>query len=448
MGTRRAVMLLLLLLGFARGLWAAEPHTIDEFVDLALKNNPEIAQATLEWKAAQSRISPARTLPDPKIGLSYMNMGGAPSLGSDMNTLLGVSFSQMVPGKGKLPLMGKVMEADADRMKTMIDMKKWEITAQVKRTYFSLYHADRMLGILGETRTLLKTMEQNMESMYAVGMAPQQDVLKAQLSLSKLTADELDLKRARSQYEIELNKLLGRSATTPIQNLEVMEMMHWPYTIEQLQQIALAASPALLLEKRGVKMQEYRIDLARAEFKPDAMFGYTQYTRGGIGSAWQVLAEYTWPLYKNKKQSYNLLEAQQSKEAAEAGFQSRKNQVFQEIDAMLASLNTNRQLYDLLTSTLVPQAQLTYQASLSAYQVGKADFLTFLDSLMNLYDFKMRIHMTLQAFHGEAAEIEAMVGAPLDKSMSMEMDSEMEQPKPAAGGGFSSKSQGGGNNGQ
>jgi len=362
----------------------------------------------------KARISPAKTLPDPTIGIRLMNMGNRLSLGKDEDSMVGISFSQMVPYAGKLPLMGKIMEEEANQMFYMLQEKKWMVTAEVKKTYYSIYHTDRMLEILGETKTILENMEKSMEAMYQVGEAQQADVLKAQVAISKLLEQMLDLRRQRRELEARMNRLLGRSVTTPIGKLLVPEEISLRYTLRELRELALENSPALRVEEKGILRAEYQVKLAEREFKPDAMFTYSRFARGNMGPAWEAMMEITVPLYQKKKQAFQLLEAQQAKNQAEQSLQARKNEILQTLDEMFAALQTNEEIYHLLVDGIIPQASLTFQASMSAYQVGKVDFLTTLDSLMTLYDMKMRLHITLEMFHKDLSDVEAMIGKSLE----------------------------------
>lgn len=362
----------------------------------------------------KARISPAKTLPDPTIGIRLMNMGNRLSLGKDMDSMVGISFSQMVPYAGKLPLMGKIMEEDANQMFYMLQEKRWMLTAEVKKTYYSIYHTDRMLEILQENKTILENMEKSMEAMYQVGEALQQDVLKAQVAISKLLEQMLDLRRQRRELEARMNRLLGRSVTAPIGNLQVSEEISLPYTLEDFRELALEYSPTLRVEEKGISRAEYQVKLAEREFKPDAMFTYSRFARGNFGPAWEAMMEITVPLYKEKKQAFQLIEARQTKEQAEQALQGKKNEILQGLDEMFAALQTNEEIYHLLVDGIIPQAELTFRASMSAYQVGKVDFLTTLDSLMTLYDMKMRLHMTLEMFHKDLSDVEAMIGKSLE----------------------------------
>ena len=81
-------------------LTPADP-VADRLVAEALLKTPEIRSATASVEAAQRRIVPARTLPDPSASFTYQNDGRGLTLGSAEGTFVGLMLSQPLPWPGK-----------------------------------------------------------------------------------------------------------------------------------------------------------------------------------------------------------------------------------------------------------------------------------------------------------------------------------------------------------
>jgi outer membrane protein TolC len=111
-----------------------------------------------------------------------------------MNT---VELSQVLPWPGKLGFgktrarhlaAAEALEADeAERM----------LTVRVVTAYVEIAALDRTVTVMERTRELLRSFLDVARSMYAVGSAPQQDVLQAQVAIARMSEDLLVLGAGR-----------------------------------------------------------------------------------------------------------------------------------------------------------------------------------------------------------------------------------------------------------
>ena len=83
-----------------------------------------------------------------------------------------------------------------------------------------------------------------------------------------------------------------------------------------------------------------------------------------------------------------------------------------ELVAARQEAETARGLVELYASSLLPQAQATYEASLAAYRVGRADFPTVLEAQNALLMYEHDLH-GYEAMYGFAtADIDRLIGRP------------------------------------
>ena len=88
-------------------------------------------------------------------------------------------------------------------------------------------------------------------------------------------------------------------------------------------------------------------------------------------------------------------------------FQSKVNLA---IHRSLTRFNQASKLVDLYKGGIIPQADQTFQATLSAYQVDKVDFLDLLDSVMSLYRYEIDYARALSDQQRSRAQLEAAAG--------------------------------------
>ena len=184
---RKAAVKIVLLLMAALLAAAEKPFTLDDLVARALERNPRIMAAAREAEAYSFKIVPARTLPDPMVEFSLMNIGlSSFTLGMDPNSGLGVSLSQDFPFPGKLRLKGEIAASAYARKLEEMESVKREVIRDLKQYYYELFFVRQALAIYSRQKELLLQARKLSEEKYALGGGAQSDILKALTEVSKM----------------------------------------------------------------------------------------------------------------------------------------------------------------------------------------------------------------------------------------------------------------------
>src|SRR5262245_53374538 len=118
----------------------------------AEESNPAVRSAEARLEAA--RRVPIRTEapPDPEVGLTYGNDGGASfTLGGSEFASLGLTWSQELPSRAKRKQAGAVAEADVDLAAAELRRTRLDVRAAVVQACAELYRLDQAASILQET---------------------------------------------------------------------------------------------------------------------------------------------------------------------------------------------------------------------------------------------------------------------------------------------------------
>ena len=118
------------------------------------------------------------------------------------------------------------------------------------------------------------------------------------------------------------------------------------------------------------------------------------------------------PIWR-EKQAEQVAEADSGIRMAQKQYADFRDRVFSRIHDAKARLEKNRTLVELFYTGILPQARQTFEASLSAYQVGDLDFLSLLDSLLSLYRYEIDYHRAVSDYQRSLAGLEAAVGVTL-----------------------------------
>ena len=259
---------------------------------------------------------------------------------------------------------------------------------------------------------LMERVAKIAEARYSVGRGMQQDVLKAQLEVTRMTEMLWMLEQRRESAAARLNTLLYREPDSPLGAPEEIARRPIGYTLEALKELALT-SPILEQQKSRVDREQYALRLAERQYYPDMSVGYTWVNRPGMPEMHGVTFGVKLPLYFWQRQRPGVAEAASSMASERKRLEAAHALLFFKIkDAYLMAV-TGEKLVDLYASATIPQATLTLESGIAAYESGTIDFLMLLDDLKTLFTYELGYYEQLANVEKAVAMLEPLVGTPL-----------------------------------
>ncbi len=95
---------------------------------------------------------------------------------------------------------------------------------------------------------------------------------------------------------------------------------------------------------------------------------------------------------------------------AKAQLKSAKNDILFKLNDLLAKIKKDEALVALYKDQIIPEATQSLDADMSAYQVGRLDFLTLLNSQMTLLNYETKFHKVSSDLQKNFANLEVVVG--------------------------------------
>src|SRR5690606_19786121 len=138
----------------------------------------------------------------------------------------------------------------------------------------------------------------------------------------------------------------------------------------------------------GVQMAETEIARAHRAYRPDFMvgIGFMDMMMPGdvaplddLGSRFGIEIGLSLPL-RRKGRDAALAEARIRRDAFEARLEAADTRIRTEIQDLQHRLDAQREALNLYENSLIPQAETTLEATLSAYTTGRTGFLDLLDA--------------------------------------------------------------------
>ena len=258
--------------------------SLSQLVNEAVANNPEILASRRTVDARRAHIPQAGAWADPTVSLSYAGNVVPPFtvMRGDPSSIRQVAAEQMIPYPGKTRLRTQIAARDADAGTLAYDAVSRRVSAEVKQAYFDLAFVYLSLANLQKDRDALQGFEKVTEIRYSVGKAMQQDVLRAQLEVTKLAQRAAMLSQQRRTLEAQLNSLRNTSIGTPIGAPGIVQPSALVLTQDQLLAAAEANYPVLKQRQTMVEQGRLTVELARKEVRPDFSVGYAYMQRDGM----------------------------------------------------------------------------------------------------------------------------------------------------------------------
>jgi cobalt-zinc-cadmium efflux system outer membrane protein len=121
------------------------------------------------------------------------------------------------------------------------------------------------------------------------------------------------------------------------------------------------------------------------------------------------------PIFFRTKQREGVIEASHGLSGAQRDLETRMTMVNFEIKQEYLAATASRDLSNLYSKAIVPQSSLALESSMSAYEVGKVDFLSLLTNFVDVLDYEVSYYEELSKFQSALARLEPLVGTELTK---------------------------------
>jgi len=394
---------------------------LEHAVQIALGGNP--ALAGLEARAEAMRTIPSQVgaLPDPMLSINAMNMPtDSFNLDQEPMTQMQLAVSQSFPFPGKRKLKRQAFEHRVEASDSMLAERRTAIAGQVRATWWQLMSLDRSLQIVEQNKDLMRDFVDIAQTKYKVGNGLQQDVLLAQLELSRLLDRELRLQGRRRATRAALNMLMGRPANWAVTLPAVPPNTALPALPPESQLLQQAANlrPLIDMQRDLVKAARKNLDLAEKDRFPDLKLGVGYGFRQGFDSMRMtdrsdlltVMLSINVPLYSGSKQSKAV--EQRSHEVSQQMFELHDTlrNVEAAVSGNSADYDAARDQVALLETAIIPQAQQTVSSMLAGYQVNEVDFLNVVNTQITLYNAQINYWELLGQAKQALARLASAIG--------------------------------------
>lgn len=388
--------------------------TLAEAEELALAAEP--GQQAMKAKAAalEARAVVAGQLPDPRLRVGLNNFpiesGGFRTEGM---THAAIGLQQAFPAGKTRSISVRQFDLLAAEMNENAEARSRNVLTAARSAWLGLYYWEKAHGLVSESRPIFDDLATVTRSLYSVGRKSQQDVLRAELELSRLQDRLIDIERQRSGAQAALGEWIGHDAARPV----ALKLPGWDQvpSLESLQDM-LPEHPSLRAADAQIKARSAGVDLANERSKPGWAVDLGYSYREGLLSTGEPRSDFIslgvtvdLPFFRKKSVDSTLSAALQERSAAmsarEQSARALRSQLVAE-HARWRDLTRRLSLYEI---RILDQAKDHAEASLLAYQSDRGDFADVMRASVDYLDTRIE-HIRLQVERAQSYAVLANLG--------------------------------------
>lgn len=386
------------------------PLTLAEAEGRALEEEPGRTAYEARAEALEEQAVAAGQLPDPQLRMGLANFplesGGFTTEGMTQGQL---GFRQSFPPGKTRSINTRQFQSLASEMDQNADARSRDVLTAVRNTWLETYYWQRAEIIVTDSRPFFSDLVTVTRSLYAVGSKNQQDVLRAELELSRLDDRLINIGKQQAQARAALSQWIGADASRPIAG----KLPGWT-SLPPLEALraALGAHPALKAFDARIDARAAGIDLAQERYKPgwalDFGYGYRDGSLPGGEPRSDVVSlsvTVDLPLFRQNRQDRSLRAAFSERRAAINSKEELLRRLASQLDAEHARWRELSRRIALYEQQILALAEDQATAALAAYQSEAGDFA----DVMRAYIDDLNTRLELIRLYTERAQSYAVL---------------------------------------
>jgi len=383
--------------------------TAEALVTAVLERNPSLEGQRAAMAEAAARIKTAGSLNDPMLSVAVApgTIGNATGLGED------VEVSQALPWWGTLDARAAAARSSADAAQENVQSLALRLRALAQSAFADWWYVHRAIEIDQRHLALYGELRESAKARFAAGLAPEQDVLQADVERTMLRQQALELAQQRSAIQAGIDALLDRPGDAPVPPPGVLPRLPPLQPLAALRAYALAQHP----EVRALRYQEHaaeeQITLAqKARFPSFAV-------NAGYNSMWNnssmrpmIGVSINVPLDQGKRRA-EIDAARAGVRRAQASLADLDARLGGDLTAAYTAVEQARASLALYRDQLDPLADSVLAVSRSEYAAGRGDFLDVIEAERRDLDAQLGLARTEAMLFKRQAELGRLAGTSL-----------------------------------
>jgi outer membrane protein len=400
----------------------AKVLTLNQCIDIALKNNPTVRASMFGVDVNQSRVGAARSGYYPQLNASgsYARVHPQPNT-VIFNTpaefdqyLTGFSLNQTILDFGKTSQQVDISKYNLESSRSDLNTTQDTIILSVKQAYYGVLQARRNRDVAADVLKQFQLHLDQAKGFYDVGTKARIDVIKAEVDLSNAKLSLINAENALKIAWVTLGNVMG---TTDVPEYAIEDNLSFQkYAITSEEAMARAFENRSDLKSIIAKRQaaETNISYAQSGYYP-VLSGFANYNWAGQSTSsldhyWNYGLQLTVPLFSGFLTQQQSAEAKSNLYILRANEDSLRQQVL--LDVRQAYLNLQAAEASIATAELAAaQAKENLDLANGRYAAGVGSPIEVSDAFTTYVAAQANYTSALSNYKIAQATIEKSMGA-------------------------------------
>ncbi|MCB9249378.1 MAG: TolC family protein [Ignavibacteriales bacterium] len=382
--------------------------TLQEAVEVALKNNPNLTVNKYEIESLEKLKIQAGLTPNPEAGFEAEDFLGRKELSGIKGSQYTLSGSQIFELSCKKSSRIYLSETQIVSSKGEYELLKFDAVANVKATFILLYQIQRQSEQQSKFVELNEEMLKTISERVKAGRTSpaEESKVKVVLTNSQIKFDRLQ--RNYSSIQTQLNSLLGTTGQNLIPITDLFDSIATPTTREEVID-DIEEIPSIKILENEINVRQAAIELEKSLAIPDlTVSGGVRYLNELKTNSFIAGVSIPLPFF-NRNQG-NIASAEVRLEQMDAIINRRKLSVIARINTVYNNLLSAHNNSLQLKNNIKPQAEKAYEITRQGYLQGRFAFIDLLDAQRTLFDTEAQYLLELADYYNSLIELENITG--------------------------------------
>jgi outer membrane protein len=401
--------------------------TVEEAIDFALQNNPEISQLTIEFQKSKEQVGQAISSFYPAVTATgyYAYVTDVPVIefdsipipfGSNENYKVTVSLQQVLFAWGKLYNAFKISDLASDIAELTLVRKQQEIRYSVTDASYGLSVLDEYVKQARASLTQLEKFAAAVETRYKAGLVSQFDLLRAQVQVQNLKHTVIESENSLNLAREGFRLLLGMKLDSEFTLTGELQMIDEEFSLDELIADALQNRAEVKNLKKAERIGRLSQSIARRANLPTLVGGAT-YDRskpfGITGDEWGSNITFNlgfqWTLFSGFSNLYKSREASLMLKETRLAMENLDRAIAVEVKQAYLSFLAAKEAIDAAEKN-VGQAKKAFEIIETRYKSGLATSLEVLDTELAYRQAEVNYLSALKNYNTSLAQIYKATG--------------------------------------
>jgi len=377
-------------------------HTVSR-AELSLGQAEKIASEADPLVAASQARALALTesaiadgqLPDPKLRFGVFNLPTDTfEFDQEPTTQVRLGIQQSFPRGDTLKYKQKQTTWKSTAEQERSESISLKVNRSVRLEFLELFYQVRAGQIIQKSRNVFSNLVKITQAHYGAGRVSQQDVLRAELELSRLDDRATHILNREAVNRAALRKWIGNASS-----MEIDSTFPALPALDSLSTMSdgLQNHAVIRMESARIESWNQGVNIAREQYKPGWSIGVEYRSRFGDNPDGSSRTDMTaamvtvdLPLFAEKRQDKRLSASQQQAAAALLDRDDSLRQLQEMLDREYANWQRLGERETLYKNRLLRESRANATASLNAYQSGVTEFTTLMRARLTELDVRLQ----------------------------------------------------------